>query len=41
MVRPDELHAYFNNARRWEQDLLLSAQRSKRIAWFVAAGACA
>ena len=41
MVRSDELQTYFNNARRWEQDLLLSAQRSKRIAWFVAAGACA
>jgi type IV secretion system protein VirB8 len=41
MVRPDDLQTYFENARRWEQDLLLSAQRSKRIAWFVAAGACA
>lgn len=41
MIRADELEAYFDNARRWEQDLLLSAQRSKRIAWIVAASACA
>ena len=40
MVRPDDLKAYFDNARRWEQDLLLTAQRSKRLAWFVATGAC-
>ncbi|MDQ8727530.1 virB8 family protein [Bradyrhizobium sp. LHD-71] len=41
MVRQGDLKAYFDNARRWEQDLLLSAHRSRRIAWFVAAGACA
>ncbi|MBM3552099.1 MAG: virB8 family protein [Alphaproteobacteria bacterium] len=41
MIRTDELQTYFDNARRWEQDLLLAAQRSKRIAWFVAASACA
>ena len=41
MIRADELQTYFDNARRWEQDLLLSAQRSKRIAWVVAASACA
>ena len=41
MVRHDDLKAYFDNARRWEQDLLLSANRSKRVAWFVAASACA
>ena len=40
MVRPDDLKDYFDNARRWEQDLLLTAQRSKRLAWFVATGAC-
>ena len=28
MVRPDDLKEYFDNARRWEQDLLLTAQRS-------------
>jgi len=32
-----DLDAYVANARRWEQDLLLSAQRSKRLAWSVAA----
>jgi type IV secretion system protein VirB8 len=41
MVGPDDLKAYFENARRWEQDLLLSAHRSRRIAWVIAAGACA
>ncbi|MBM3552264.1 MAG: virB8 family protein [Alphaproteobacteria bacterium] len=40
MIRADELQTYFDNARRWEQDLLLSAQRSKRIAWIVASSAC-
>ncbi|KPH82650.1 VirB8/TrbF family protein, partial [Bosea vaviloviae] len=40
MVRPDDLKDYFDNARRWEQDLLLTAQRSKRLAWFVATAAC-
>lgn len=37
MVRMQDLDAYLANARRWEQDLLLSAQRSKRLAWTVAA----
>ena len=37
MVRQDDLKAYFENARRWEQDLLASAHRSKRLAWSVAA----
>lgn len=41
MVGPDDLKTYFDNARRWEQDLLLSAHRSRRTAWFIAAGACA
>ena len=41
MIGHDDLKAYFDNARRWEQDLLLSAHRSRRIAWVVAAGACA
>ena len=40
MVRPDDLKDYFDNARRWDQDLLLTAQRSKRLAWFVATAAC-
>ena len=41
MIGHDDLKAYFDNARRWEQDLLLSAHRSRRIAWVIAAGACA
>src|SRR5258708_7053477 len=41
MVRQDDLKTYFDNARRWEQDLLLSAHRSRRIAWVITAGACA
>ncbi|MDO8360592.1 MAG: VirB8/TrbF family protein, partial [Devosia sp.] len=41
MVRQDDLKTYFENARRWEQDLLLSAHRSRRIAWVIAAGSCA
>ena len=41
MVGHDDLKTYFENARRWEQDLLLSAHRSPRIAWVIAAGACA
>lgn len=40
MVRADDLKDYFDNARRWEQDLLLKAHRSKRLAWFVATSAC-
>src|SRR5258708_36637662 len=41
MVRQDDLKTYFENARRWEQDLLLSAHRSRRVAWVIAASACA
>jgi type IV secretion system protein VirB8 len=40
MVGHDELKAYLDNARRWEQDLLLSAHRSRRTAWVIAGGAC-
>ena len=39
MVEAGDLKTYFERARLWEQDLLLSAQRSKRIAWGVAAAA--
>lgn len=39
MVEAGELKTYFERARLWEQDLLLSAQRSKRLAWGVAAAA--
>ena len=41
MVGHNDLKAYFDNARRWEQDLLLAAHRSRRTAWVIAAGACA
>lgn len=37
MVETGDLKAYFDRARLWEQDLLKSAQRSKRLAWTVAA----
>lgn len=37
MMGHDELKDYLGRARRWEQDLLLSAQKSKRLAWTVAA----
>jgi type IV secretion system protein VirB8 len=40
MVRTKDLETYLANARRWEQDLLLSAQASKRLAWAVAAVSC-
>ena len=40
MVEAGELKAYFDRARLWEQDLLSSAQRSKRLAWTVAAVSC-
>lgn len=40
MVEAGDLKTYFERARLWEQDLLLSAQKSKRLAWTVAAIAC-
>lgn len=41
MTRPpaDELKLYFQEARRWDEDRLASARRSRRLAWTVAAGA--
>ena len=39
MVEAGDLKNYFERARLWEQDLLLSAQRSRRLAWSVAAAA--
>ncbi|WP_363351684.1 virB8 family protein [Methylocystis echinoides] len=39
MVEAGDLKTYFERARLWEQDLLLAAQRSQRIAWGVAAAA--
>ena len=34
-----DLKTYFEEARRWDQDRLAAAVRSKRLAWGVAAGA--
>ncbi|NSZ10058.1 MULTISPECIES: virB8 family protein [Agrobacterium] len=36
MVEAENLKEYFERSRRWEQDELRAAQRSKRFAWFVA-----
>jgi type IV secretion system protein VirB8 len=36
MVTADSLKEYFDKARRFDQDRMVSAERSKRIAWFVA-----
>ena len=38
-VPSGDLKVYFEEARRWDQDRLASAQRSKRLAWTVAASA--
>jgi len=35
-VAANELKSYFDEARRWDQDRLKSAERSKRVAWTVA-----
>lgn len=37
-VATKDLAAYFEEAKRWDQDRLRSAERSKRLAWIVAAG---
>lgn len=37
MVEAENLKDYFERSRRWEQDELRSALRSKRLAWTVAA----
>ncbi|NNU63377.1 virB8 family protein [Ochrobactrum soli] len=37
IVQKDDLKEYFERSRRWEQDELRSALRSKRLAWTVAA----
>jgi len=36
MVTIDSLKEYFDKARRFDQDRMVSAERSKRLAWFVA-----
>ena len=38
-VPTNELKLYFDEARRWDEDRLASALRSKQLAWTVAAGA--
>jgi type IV secretion system protein VirB8 len=40
-VVSSELKRYFDEARRWDQDRLASALRSRRLAWVVAGGASA
>ena len=40
-VPTPDLKAYFAEARRWDQDRLAEALRSRRLAWTAAAGACA
>lgn len=37
MVTTESLKDYFDKARRFDQDRMVSAERSKRLAWFVAA----
>ncbi|KAB2684405.1 virB8 family protein [Brucella tritici] len=36
MVTTDSLKDYFDKARRFDQDRMVSAERSRRLAWFVA-----
>jgi type IV secretion system protein VirB8 len=36
MIVSEDLKSYFEKARTWEQDRLLAAHRSRRIAWIVA-----
>ena len=36
-VPSSDLKGYFDEAKRWDQDRLAAAQRSKRLAWIVAA----
>ena len=40
-VPSGDLKAYFEEAQSWQQDERKAAERSKRLAWTVAAGACA
>lgn len=37
----EDLKAYFAEAEGWDRDRLVAANRSKRLAWVVASGACA
>ena len=38
-VATPDLKVYFDDARRWDEDRLAGAIRSRRVAWFVAAAA--
>ena len=40
-VPSDALKRYFDEARRWDQDRLAAAHRSRRVAWIAAAAATA
>lgn len=40
-VQHSDLKVYFAQARSWDQDRLAAARRSQRLAWSIAAGACA
>lgn len=40
-IASSDLKAYFAEARSWDRDRLHAAERSKRLAWTVAAAACA
>lgn len=40
MIEQGDLKAYFAEAKRWDQQRLAGAVRSKRLAWTVAACAC-
>jgi len=35
-VTPDSLKDYFNKARRFDQDRMIAAERSRRLAWIIA-----
>ncbi len=39
-IKSNGLKAYFATARSFDQDRVLSAERSRRVAWCVASGAC-
>lgn len=39
MIASDDLKAYFDGARRWDHDRLVASERSRRLAWTVAAAA--
>ena len=40
MILADDLKDYFAKARRFDQERLIVAERSRRVAWGIAIGAC-